>query len=194
MNRKRETLLKAAEKYHFSAVLNEMGINSESTYVDEKELDDEIKRLFCDLVVLTPTNQSKLGLKIETLSIPDNRKDGFLRAIFDDMNMRAYYYNANRSNKKNSKELRSKVSQKGNVVFIKAQNGGIVSLYASVRNSIAHGNIVKKRKYYYLFSTHLEDGKDEYNEANITFFMKIDNLRLLRYLITAVNNYKVLNY
>jgi hypothetical protein len=83
-------------------------------------------------------------LKDKIISSIGLEKDGYI-----------YHRNGAKKLEEEYEDIQSKYISRGNnqvIVFAKGEAGELDSLYIRIRNSFAHGNYFKKKKYYYLWN------------------------------------------
>ena len=166
--------------------LIELGIDEDSTYVFERT--DSLDKLFCDLTIYTPSSQSHYGKKFSSYHISSNKKDKFLKSVFNGMGVKnVYLYKTFSDRTRNKNDLHnSVVNDTETMICLRCDNGVLESLYMAVRNAVAHGNIIHKDGFFILYS--VNDDKTEYR-SNVTFLLKITKLTNLKALIKTLNNY-----
>lgn len=168
--------------------LRDLGIDERATYgLDDKKYDS---KTFSKLVVFTPTTQSHLGDKFDSYRSLNNRTlDKFLKALFSGMGIKnVYLFTSYTEKTRKKKDLRNSViNDKDALLCLRCDNGVRDSLYMSIRNSIAHGNLLEKDGFIILYS--VSEDKAEYDSA-ITFFMRIKQISKLQALFRTLEAYR----
>ena len=187
------TLCQELVNNRLSLSLRDLGIDEKTEYGLKFTQND--KNLFMSLVLYTPTSQSHLGKKFENYSKLNNRTlDRFLNSIFSGLGLNGIYLfrsftekeNKKKGNKK--KDLRKSVLEdNGAMICLRCDNGARDSLFMSIRNSIAHGNIIEKDGYIIFYS--ISDDKKEY-DSTVTFYLRINKISKLNAFFKVLNLYE----
>jgi hypothetical protein len=142
--------------------------------------------IFRDLISFSPSSTSNLGEKLSNKA--KKHIDEIVHDIVSALNVKTiYFYNRFESNKDNVVDLTHNVlNNSGTFMCLHCPNSLLESLYSSIRNALAHGNIAQKGKFYYLYSVSSQDGeKTPETQKKITFLLKVhslNNLNLRAYL------------
>ena len=182
------TYAKKARASRLLLSLRELDIDETTHYSIPNERD--AADLFVQLTVLTPTYQSHLGRKFEAYSKLNNRStEGFLGALFSGLGINnIFLYKTFESKTAQTYDLRNDVlSCKETMLCLRCDNGVLKSLYMSIRNAIAHGNIIEREGYIVFYS--VSDDKKEY-DSNITFFLRIRKQRNLSAFTKVLSLYE----
>ena len=174
---------------------NKLSITLADLNIDEKSVydfprTDALDQLFCTLTTYTPTNQSHYGKKFESYKkLNSKTQEKFIQSVLNGLGIKkVFLYQSFTDRTKNKNNLYNEVIKETDTLLcLRCDNGVVKSLYMSVRNAIAHGNIVKKDNFYVLYS--VSDDKVEYT-SNITFLLKITKLTNLKALIKTLNSYE----
>lgn len=153
------------------------------------------KDYFYNLVFLTPTNENRYGIKFKAIAkINKKTTDVFLRTIFAKLNIKeelvAIFTSFDGKKGKPIEKSLLKNSLDAPFILLKSDNGIKYSLFASIRNCLAHGNILKKGEWYYLFALSSENKKISDEEKKLKFLLKIKDLDDLSIFCDVLNDYK----
>ena len=184
----RNTYAGQADQNCLHLSLSDLGISLNSLY--EIKPSDQVKLIFSDLVVFTPSKQSHLGKKLSEYSRLNSRNtDKFLQDIFNGLNIgrNIFLFKTFVPTKRKLNDIFPIVIQSTDQLLILRCDSGVKeSLLMAIRNAIAHGNIVYDGKYYTLYS--VADDRNEY-ESEITFLLRIDQLEKLSKLRKTLEAY-----
>ena len=183
----KSTIKKQSENNCLTICLNDLGIDKDSDYTFTRN--DKLDKLMLELTIYTPSVLSHYGSKLkEHTKLNNHTTNDFLLKLFNATGVKdVYSFTSFTSEKHNSHDLYKEIiSTKNTFVFWKNQNGIVESLYAGLRNSIAHGNIVFKDDHFMLYS--VVKG-DEYT-SRLTFCLKIKKLIALKQFIEMLKYYK----
>ena len=183
-----DTYTKQAGNQILSVTLRDLGIDESTTYGKKKK--KNYNKLFVQLTLFTPTNQSHLGIKFDDYTKLNTRNtDKFLQQLFSGLGLKnIYFFDAFETRKTGKIDLYNSVVMDNEAMLcLRCVNGAKKSLYMAVRNAIAHGNIIYDGRYYILYS--VSDDKIEYDSA-ITFYMRIKSLKLLESMNKVLEIYK----
>ena len=186
-----ETYAKQSEKQYLSITLRELGIDDDAPYGLGNA--KNYKDLFVELTTFSPTDQSHLGDKFDSYSKLNTRKTNtFLEQVFSGLKVMNHIYLYGtfsvKIEKPNRVDLFQEVSTyKGAMICLRCCNSVKQSLYMSVRNAIAHGNIIYNGYFYILYS--VTDDKKEY-DSPVTFFLRIKSLGYLRSFTKVLEYYR----
>ena len=176
---KKLTYFKEAHNNYLSITLEDLGINKNNiTYVDENDIDEGT---FKKLVLLTPTNQSSLGDKFEKYNIHNQNLQQFVERLCTNMDVDGRFFFVNYTVKSAQKNnvFREVMKCNTNMIVLRIDSGLKESLYASVRNALAHGNVIRVGKHYALFSLAETEKKSNLFDAELTFFLRVSDLSKL---------------
>lgn len=153
------------------------------------------KKYFYNLVFLTPTDQNRYGVKFKTMKKLNKRTtDTFLRTIFAKLGIKdesiATFASFNGKKGKTIKKTKFEKMSDEPFALLKIENGINYSLFASIRNCLAHGDILKDGEWYYLFSLSTKNIKISDEEKKIKFLLKIKDLDSLSIFCDVLNAYK----
>ena len=185
MKEKREQIAysKQAKKQYLSLTLSELfDVEDIPSLYMEPEIRD-INKIYSDLIVRTPTNQSHLG---RNNSVPENKYSAVIRKLCNDLNIEdnnIFLFESYNSNKSDHINLYDDVKKcKDTFIAYRTSNGIFLSLYAGIRNALAHGNIIYYKDFYYFYS--VQSGSKDANEytSNISFLLKIKDCKRLKSL------------
>ena len=186
----KKTLCKISENKKCMLTLNSIKLNTTMT-VTNLNIDSDI---FYRLVFLTPTSQSRYGIKFKKLKKLNRRTtDIFLRTIFakleisDNSIMIFKSFDGKKGERIESKNL-EELSGKP-FILLRNENDIKCSLFGSIRNCLAHGNIIKDGDWFYLFA--LSNGQSKTSDENkkLKFLLKIKNLNLLTVFCNILDEY-----
>ena len=182
------TYAQKAKTSRLQLSVRELGIDETAHYSFPNERNTN--SLFVQLTVLTPTHQSHLGRKIESYSKLNKRTmEKFLSALFSGLGINnIFLYKTFESKTAQTYDLRNDVlSCNETMLCLRCDNGVLKSLYMSIRNAIAHGNILEKENYIVFYS--VSDDKKEY-DSNISFFLRIKKFRNLSAFTKVLSLYE----
>lgn len=158
--------------------LRDLGIDENTSYGLNSSRYDHDLLMF--LVMFTPTKQSHLGKKFAGYSKLNNSTlDSFLKSVFSGLGVKSVYlFNTFTEKGKMKNDLRNLVlNDKDTMICLRCDNGARDSLFMSIRNSIAHGNIIEKDGFLVFYS--ISDDKNEY-DSTVTFYLRIRQTSKLR--------------
>jgi len=186
-------------KYNKNEHAINCNISLKSLGLNSKLVDDNIsinKDVFYKLIFNTPTNANlNYGIKFKSIkSLNGKKSNSFLNEIFDLLSITSeniLLFSCFKSKKNRNKITKEniKIDSSNLFVLLKIDNGVKESLYISIRNALAHGNIIKKNKFYYLFSLSNSNNKISDNEKKIKFLMKLNNLEQLAIFTNTLEKY-----
>ena len=190
-----ETERKKALKQTCSFTLSDLETpNAKFSFVPENTIKAAIPaETFRDLISFTPSHTSNLGDKLTNNS--KKHIDEIVHEVVAALNVKTvYFYSRFESQQKSVVDLTHDVlTNSGTFMCLFCPDSLLESLYSSIRNALAHGNIAQKEKYYYLYSVSSQEGeKTPETQKRITFLLKVhslNNLNLKAYL-DAYNKYK----
>lgn len=153
------------------------------------------KNSFYDLVFMTPTYENRYGVKFKAMKkLNKKTTDTFLRTIFSKLNIegeRIAVFTSfdGKKGKLIGKSLFKSFSSEP-FILLKSENGIKYSLFASIRNCLAHGNILKNGEWYYLFALSTKNNKISDEEKKLKFLLKIKDLNDLSVFCDVLGDYK----
>jgi hypothetical protein len=172
----------------------DMGIN-DRTYFSVKETQNS-SQLFTSLIMQTPTNQSHLGDKWDRYTgLNNNTLDEFARKLIKALDVKDVYIFSVMEPKHGSavNNAREDVIKSGNTMLCLyiGGNGLRNSLYASIRNALAHGNIVDNGNNVCLYSVS-ERNKNYESEFDtpLSFYLRIYSIDKLEAYLTVLKEYR----
>lgn len=182
------TYVQESKTNRLSLSLRDLGIDENTSYGLNSNRYDHDLMMF--LVMFTPTKQSHLGKKFAGYSKLNNSTlDRFLKSIFSGLGVKSVYlFNSFTEKGKKKNDLRNLVlSDKDTMICLRCDNGARDALFMSIRNSIAHGNIIEKDGFLVFYS--ISDDKNEY-DSTVTFFLRIRQTSKLRAFKKALEAYE----
>lgn len=186
---KRETIVKQAKKYFCNLSLNELGF-LKKYYVfltDEDEINSDIYK---SLVLFSPSTQSNLGEKLSKRI--QKHIDELVLDVTKNLDVKNTYFFSSYSSKNEIKEDLSPKIKADSKTFLclYCSDCFTESFYASVRNALAHGNIIKSGKYYYLFAVSSKEGEKVSDfDKKLSFLLRVQKLDKLDAYISAFKKY-----
>ena len=187
------TFSKMAENNVALFTLSDLGVSSSSWYCDlSKPSEKREWNSLLKLIVFTPTNQSHLGEKFDSYKKINTRSSNeFLLKVFSGLGItekNVFLFNSYTTKNTNKKDIKKDIVESTDaMIALRCDNGVYKSLYAVIRNAIAHGNIIFENGYYILYS--VRDDKNEYY-SELTFFMRIKSLSKLKALFKVIETYR----
>lgn len=128
--------------------LLDLGVSSNSQYCDLAKPSEkrEWNSLF-KLIVFTPTNQSHLGEKFDAYEKINNMNlNEFLIKVFSGLGINeknVFLFNSYTTKDTKKKDIKREIINSTDaMIALRCDNGVRNSLYAAIRNAIAHGNII----------------------------------------------------
>ncbi len=188
------TFAKLSDKQMLS--ITPLRIYDKNITFDAADLDSEIiKRL----VVYSPTDASNIGEKFDVFrKLNDKTLNGFMLTLQKRLDISTILFFSSFTERTPGTKT-NLLSQfltdfHNNVPCLYLYTGGSGakdSLFRCVRNAIAHGNIVKKEKYYELFSVSQSKSttKDK-TQMPLTFFLRIYRIGKLREFYSLLDEYR----
>ena len=180
------TYVKAAKKCICKITLEDLPFWKNHRYLQDAS--NILPDIYVRLVLTSPSLQINLGTKISKKA--EQHIDEIVDCIIKNLDVKNTYFFSSYDSRDTTKEnLSPKIkTDSGSYICLYAPNGFLESLYASVRNALAHGNIWEANNFYYLYSvSSKESGAD--SEKTLTFLLKIHKLQKLNAYITAFENY-----
>lgn len=143
--------------------------------------------VYKDIVLLTPSKESNLGVKFSTKL--EKHIDSLVNYIIDGLDVKDCYFFSAYESKSPKNNLAEKIkTDSKSFICLYCPDSFLESLYASIRNALAHGNIIQKGNYYYLFALSSKE-KADILDRNITFLLKINKLEKLYVYMEAFKKY-----
>lgn len=144
---------------------------------------------FMQLVLFSPSKQSNVGVKISKKL--EKHIDALVHEIVSGLDVKNTYFYSSFTSKKEKEDLSRRVLEDNNTFLcLYCPDAFLESLYASIRNALAHGNIFKKGNHYYLYSvSSKEKSSTSDQERNITFLLKLYRLNKLSSYVAAFEKY-----
>lgn len=172
----------------------EMGIN-EHTFFSVKEM-QKSSQLFSSLVMCTPTDQSHLGDKWDSYTkLNNNTLNEFVQKLIKALDVKdAYFFSVIEPKNSNAvKDAREDVLKSGKTLLCLYIGGSGLknSLYSSIRNALAHGNIVDNGNSVCLYS--LSEKHKNYGsefDTPLSFYLRVYSLDKLEAYIATLNEYR----
>lgn len=186
---KRETIVKKSKKCVCRLSLDKLGFSYKNCNFldDEKAIPSDV---YTSIVLFSPSTQSNLGVKLSNKI--KKHIDELVLEIQKNLDIKNTYFFASYESKDKTKEYLSvKIKDDTNTYLcLYCSDNFTESLYASVRNALAHGNIIKKDNYFYLYSVSSKGSEKEDDfEKSLTFLLCLHKLNKLNAYITAFNKY-----
>ena len=147
-------------------------------------------KTYMDLVLYSPSAQSHLGIKPSTKIV--KHIDELVNDLVKALGIKhIYFFTAYTSDNKDKKNLNDMVKNDNYTFLLMYSSGSFVeSLYASIRNALSHGNIVKKGKLYFLYSVNSKEGRSvQEKERKLSFLLKLYSLEKLNAYIDVFEMY-----
>ncbi len=187
-----KTIVQQSKNKKCICTLNSLKLNT-TMLAENLEIDSKV---YYSLVFLTPTNQSRYGTKFKKLHKFNKRvSDKFLREIFEKLgisNDSVLVFDTFNGKKGKSIEVKDvkEILSNGPFILLKNECGIVNSLYASIRNCLAHGDIIKDAEWYYLFALSSRNIKISDEDKKLKFILKIKSLDQLSVLCAALDEFK----
>jgi len=184
------TLSQSGKEQKLNLTLRELGISEKSNYL--KIIPKNLFELFTELVMNSPTDESHLGISWQELakSVPTKCIDEFSRSLMKALDVKdVFVFNVYEGRCAKHRDIKEQVlhSSKSLICLYIGGDGLLKSLYTSIRNALAHGNIVLKDDYYCLYSvssSSKQQNMSEYDKS-VTFFLRVYSLDKLRAYVDA---------
>lgn len=186
----KKTFAQSADISYLEITLPDLGINKDNmNYIDGSQIDPD---LFKRLVLLTPTTQSNLGKKFNQYIINNNNLQEYIEELCERLKLDdKFFFTSYASDNEKNKNLFSEVKNgKTNMMVLKKNSGLKESLYSSVRNALAHGNIIKHKKGYALFSFSGNDNNKGEIDRCLSFYLWVKDLELLKAYVNELDKYE----
>ena len=186
------TLLKKSDNFRLNVNLQDLHFNRDCFKSFDIESVD--RETFFNFVFCSPVESidaSHYGVKFsEIKAINKSNHDVFFNEVLKEMNIESVnLFKVFDSEPDKNGKVKERCNLKENLIkddtsFLYLYTGGArceISLFLSIRNALAHGNIFRYDGYYYLYSVSNKNAMtvDEF-ERKITFLMKIIDISLLK--------------
>lgn len=185
---KKTTMVQESKKKTCSITLNDLETRkSKFEYVaDGANISAETYR---DIVLFSPSKQSNLGVKISKKL--EKHIDEIVHEVVSDLDVKnIYLFSAYASKKEKNNISQSVKNDSKTFLCLYCPSSFLESFYSSIRNALAHGNIVKKGKYYYLFSVSSKNEKNTPDkDKKISFLLKVHDLSKISSYIRVFEKY-----
>lgn len=168
------TLAESGKRQKLNLTLKELEISEQSNYLNDKPKD--LFELFVELVMYSPTDESHLGISWQDFKerVPNESVNKFSQLLIKALGVEdVFVFDAYESKDTNRCDIKEQVlqSNKSMICLYIKKDGLLKSLYTSIRNALAHGNIVLKDGFFCLYSVP-PSPKSEYDKP-ITFFLRV---------------------
>ncbi|MBO4418502.1 MAG: hypothetical protein J5789_01555 [Oscillospiraceae bacterium] len=184
-----KTIVKGAKQHKCSISLSELETKkSVFEFISDKSI--IAPETYRDLVLFSPSKESHLGDKITNRL--EKHIDDLVNEVISALDVKTIYFFSFYDSSKNLEDLAPKIiTNNGTFMCLYCPDAFLESFYASIRNALAHGNIVKKGKYIYLYSVSSKEGKEVgEKERTLSFLLKVHKLNNLVAYIDAFKKYK----
>lgn len=185
----KETSVKKSKKQHCSITLRELESqrNKFSPIDDNEAIDSDTYK---ELVLFSPSKQSNLGDKLSKKIL--KHIDELVNEIVKGLDIKhKYFYSSYESKKADNVDLSQSILKDTKTFFcMYCSDNFSESIYASVRNALAHGNIVKKGQFVYLYSLASRNDKQlDEKDKKISFLLKVHDLKNLHTYVDAFKKF-----
>ena len=172
------TYLQNANQAKLDISPSELGLEKNAM----KNVANEIETLlFKNIILNSPHECSICSTKMKDYDFTKCTINGFVETLFKKMKIENIHFFTvfNEKDGKSEKfDLKHDICNENNTcIYLKINDTILKSIYSSIRNCFAHGNILFDGSYYYLFS--FSENDHGQNNQKITFYLKIKNLRYL---------------
>lgn len=186
MNKKE--YVKNAKKYVCNMKLKDIeSLKNGYQYLEENnKLSPQI---YQQLVLYSPSKESNLGEKLSKKI--EKHIDELVDEIIKGLDVKNCYFFDSFSSKNANKTDISPTVKKQTKPFLLmyCPNSFTESLFVSIRNALAHGNIIFKDNYYYLYSVSNKMGGNSDLDKSITFLLKLNKINSIESYIKAFEKY-----
>lgn len=192
-SKRKMTFSKMAKNNVALFTLADLDVSSSSRYCDLSKPNEKREwNSLLKLIVFTPTHQSHLGDKFEAYKkLNSSSSNEFLLKVFSGLGIteeNVFLFNGYTTKDTKKKDIKNDIVKSTDaMIALRCDNGVHKSLYAAIRNAIAHGNIIYEKGYYILYS--VRDDKNEYY-SELTFFLRIKRLSSLKALFKVIETYR----
>lgn len=161
---------------------------SEFEFISDKSI--IAPETYRDLVLFSPSKESHLGEKITKRL--EKHIDDLVNEVILALDVENVYFFNSYTSSKDKADLSPRIlNSNGTFLCLYCCDAFLESFYASVRNALAHGNIVKKGKFIYLYSVSSIEGKEVgEKDRKLSFLLKLHKLNNLVAYIDAFERYK----
>lgn len=183
---------KNADKYICSLTLGDLeSKNTKFEFMSQNTLysyDVLSAKDFLDIVLFASSEQSNIGIKL-TKEI-EKHIDEIVDNIMKCLDLKSAYFYKRYDSESKKEDIKSKIMN-NNRPYICMYVGDAFTrnIYESVRNALAHGNIAKRGKYYYLFSFTKKDIRKPLEERRLNFIIKAYKLNNLSVFMDTLIQY-----
>lgn len=180
--------VKNSNKCVCSIKLNDLKINNQNfNFISDENIIS--KETYYDLVLLTPTKQSHLGTKFSKKIL--KHLDELVNDLIKELDVKNVYFFDSFNSKSQRTDLANKIKNDNHTfIVLKCSNGLAEALYVSIRNALAHGNILSDNKYYYLYSLSTKESDNiPEEERKLVFLLKIRDIKKLIAYIEVFKKY-----
>lgn len=141
-----------------------------------------------DLVLFSPSTQSNVGEKISKKL--EKHIDELVDEIVSMLDIKHTYFYSRYTSKSSKNDLSQKIiNDNDTFICMYCGNSFLELLYTSIRNALAHGNILKKGKFYYLFALSAQEKQLPVTERNLSFLLKVRSFKNLSVYMDAFKRY-----
>ena len=143
---------------------------------------------YMNIVLFASHDQSNIGVQLS--SKIEKHIDEIVDEIRCELDLKTSYFYKRYDSQSNRTDLKDKIKNNSNpYICMYVGDSFTRSLYDSVRNALAHGNIAKKGKYYYLFSFSNADTRKPIEQRRISFMIKTYSLKNLGVIMRTLDKY-----
>lgn len=174
----KETYYKKSNKCVCSIRLNDLKSKKQnSNFISDENIIP--KEIYYKLVLLTPTEQSHLGTKFSKKIL--KHLDELVNDLIKELDIKNVYFFDSFTSQKQKTDLTNKVKNDNNTfIALRCSEGLSNALYSSIRNALAHGNILSDGEYYYLYSLSTKESENTpEEERKLVFWLKIRDIKKL---------------
>lgn len=166
------------------------------TFISEREKELLSYNALLNLIVFSPSKQSNLGKKpTKEMSKKIDEITNYLLSKLGINQKNMFVFSSFKTSVPNKKTdiHPSVLSARNSFLCLYVNDGAYFDiLYSGVRNALAHGNIVKKGNYYYLFSVSKENGDSTFLfDERIKFLLRIPKLDVLEAFVETYESFYV---
>ena len=179
---------KQAKKYFCNISLGNLSFcKKELPFIkDDSTMSSDI---YQKLVLYSPCKESNLGVKISKKL--EQKLTALVDEILKGLDVKHCYLFSAYDPKDSSKQDLSKsiATQSETFLLLYSPENVSESIYASIRNALAHGNILKHGNHYYLYALSKRGSTKSEQERKLSFLLKIYKLSSLCAYINAFEKY-----
>lgn len=182
----KKSYVQTAKNQVSSLTLGELPfIGKELEYVSD--VDNIPSETYKSIVLLSPSKESNLGEKLSKKI--EKHIDEVVNEILNGLDVKhCYFFSSYESKRQKINVAESVKSDNDNFMYLYCPDAFLESLYVSIRNALAHGNIIRKNKHFYLFSLSSKEKADVY-DRKITFLLKINKLEKIQAYMDAFKKF-----